>query len=240
VQEGSQCHLTALGPLSSCIYITSSPSTLSRPYIYPYFTVTLSLSKGSGRDEKALLSQFAGSVRKYLEGRSFFLTEEGLFGVCSQFSRCGDRVAVLLGCNNPLILRPTIVEGLNRFLLIGESYVHELMCNQAFLGPIPEGWSICPLVNSKGLNIRYAYIEADATSQERRTQQDPRAPLPPDWRYRYGSMEQPQEIESDNEEEMTKVWFENVVTWEKTYFDPRLTPEELRRRGVEVQELVLV
>jgi hypothetical protein len=34
------CHLTALGPLSSCIYTTSSPSTLSRPYIYPYFTVT--------------------------------------------------------------------------------------------------------------------------------------------------------------------------------------------------------
>jgi hypothetical protein len=35
------CHLTALGPLSSCIYITSSPSTLYRPYIYPYFTVTM-------------------------------------------------------------------------------------------------------------------------------------------------------------------------------------------------------
>jgi hypothetical protein len=34
------CHLTALGPLSSCIYTTSSPSTLSRPIYIHLFTVT--------------------------------------------------------------------------------------------------------------------------------------------------------------------------------------------------------
>jgi len=48
------CHLTALGPLSSCIYITSSPSTLSRPYIYPYFTVTTSYQQGILRSREIL------------------------------------------------------------------------------------------------------------------------------------------------------------------------------------------
>jgi len=44
-------------------------------------------------------------------------------------------------------------------------------------------------------------------------------------------------LEADNEEDMTQVWFENVETGEKIDF---ITPEELRRRGVKVQELVLV
>jgi hypothetical protein len=193
----------------------------------------LNLLESSGENERALLSQFADPVRRCLDGRSFFWTEEGLFGACSQFSRCGDRVAVLLGCINPLILRPTTVEGLNRFLVIGECYVHELMCNQAFLGPIPEGWRLHPM-ETEGLSYA-GYANVNTT-----TQQDPRVPLPPDWRYMYGTFEQPQELEVENEEDMTRVWFENVVTGEQTYFDPRLTPEALRQRGVELQELVLV
>ena len=79
------------------------------------------------------------------------------------------------------------------------------------------------------------YANANTT-----TQQDPRAPLPPDWRYMYGTFEQPQELEAENEKDVTLVWFENVVTGEQTYFDPRLNPEVLRRRGVELQEFVLV
>jgi len=35
-------------------------------------------------------------------------------------------------------------------------------------------------------------------------------------------------------------FFENEETKEKTSFDPRLTPEALRDRGIDVQELVLV
>jgi hypothetical protein len=193
----------------------------------------LNLLQSSGKDEKALLSRFATEVRTDLNGRSFFLTEEGLFGVCSQFSRCGDRVAVLLGCYSPLILRPTIVEGSNCFIVIGESYVEGLMNNQALLGPIPEGWRLHP-VHIEGRTVP-GYANANTT-----TQQDPRAPLPPGWRYIYGSIEEPQEIEPDNEDEMTEVWFENVVTGESTQYDPRLTPEALRQRGVELQELVLV
>jgi hypothetical protein len=193
----------------------------------------LSLSEGSGQYKRALLSPFADSLRRYLDGRSFFLTEEGHFGMCSQFSRCGDWVAVLLGCSNPLILRPTIVKSMNCFIVIGESYVEGLVSNQPFLGPIPEGWRL-RAVDIEGLaNVGYA-------NESTTTQQDPRVPLPPDWRYRYGSWEEPQEMEADNEEEMTLVWFENVVTGEKTDFDPRLTSEALRQRGVELQELALI
>jgi hypothetical protein len=193
----------------------------------------LNFPEGDGRVDRALSSRLAIFVRIYLEGRSFFLTEEGLFGVCPQFSKCGDRVAVVLGCNNPLILRPIIVETMNRFLVIGESYVHELMSNQAFLGSIPEGWRMNPLWGGQGYYVGYS--NAGIT-----TQQDPRVPLPSDWRYMYGSREDPQEIEAENEDERTEVWFKNVVTGKETSFDPRLTPDALRQRGVDMQELVLV
>jgi hypothetical protein len=195
---------------------------------------TLDHIECTGTYERALLSRLAVAVRRYLAGRSFFLTEEGFFGVCPQFSKCGDRVAVMLGCDSPLVLRPIIVESMNRFLVIGESYIEELMCNEAFLGPITKGWSVSPFFNDRDeVFIEYAY-------ENFKTQQDPRVPLPPGWRYMYGSSEEPQEIEADNEENMTGVWFKNVVTGGKTNFDPRLTPEALRQRGVEVQELVLV
>ena len=45
VRLDNECHLTALGPLSSCIYTTSSPSTLSRPIYIHLFTVTTRKSR---------------------------------------------------------------------------------------------------------------------------------------------------------------------------------------------------
>jgi hypothetical protein len=60
---------------------------------------------------------------------------------------------------------------------------------------------------------------------------DPRmGPLPDEWRY-------VKEYEPGQKE---RRWFENVKTGEETYLDPRLTPEELRKRGTKVEEFVLV
>ena len=46
----SSCHLTALGPLSSCIYPDIVPPLLSRPYIYTYLLWHLSRERGWMRE----------------------------------------------------------------------------------------------------------------------------------------------------------------------------------------------
>jgi hypothetical protein len=69
------------------------------------------------------------------------------------------------------------------------------------------------------------------------TQEDPRVPLPPPWRHMYGSWDDPQEKET---EVIGHVWFENVETEEKTWYDPRLTQKALKERGVNIQEFKLV
>lgn len=72
------------------------------------------------------------------------------------------------------------------------------------------------------------------------TRKDPRVPLPPRWRYRYGNFNAPQITEPAELEDMLPQFFENEETKEKTSLDPRLTPEALRDRGIDVQALVLV
>jgi hypothetical protein len=47
----------------------------------------------------------------------------------------------------------------------------------------------------------------------------------------------PEEIESGN---IGKGWFENLDTKEKTWFDPKLTLEVLKERGVNIQEFNVV
>ncbi len=67
-------------------------------------------------------------------------------------------------------------------------------------------------------------------------QEDPRVALPPQWIYKYFT----QVDESNTPKEMLSFVFENVETKETSYFDPRLTPEALRERGVNLEEFVLV
>jgi hypothetical protein len=135
-----------------------------------------------------LRTRFAGFLRRYLHGRSFFQASEGLFGVCPRDAKVEDQVAVVLGCEAPLILRPIMSDGKSGFQVIGESYVPGMMCAESLLGELPQGWKTITL-GQLGLGCtvysRHGKI----------TQQDPRVKLPPDWRYRYGTFEDPQETE---------------------------------------------
>jgi hypothetical protein len=68
------------------------------------------------------------------------------------------------------------------------------------------------------------------------TQEDPRVPLPTQWRYKYIRRKD----EPNIPKEMLSFVFENVETKEITWRDPRLTPEALRERGVNLEEFLLV
>ena len=68
------------------------------------------------------------------------------------------------------------------------------------------------------------------------TQEDPRVALPTQWRYKYIRLKD----EPNTPKEMLDFDFENMETKETTAFDPRLTPEALRERGVNLEEFILV
>lgn len=58
-----------------------------------------------------------------LQNRCLFTTRTGFLGLAPEESRAGDFVAVLLGCNHPVVLRPHK----DHFLYIGECFVHGMM-----------------------------------------------------------------------------------------------------------------
>ncbi|KAL9943215.1 hypothetical protein D7B24_002947 [Verticillium nonalfalfae] len=78
------------------------------------------------------------------KGRSFFTTQEGYIGLGPKYTKPGDKVYVVLGCDVPLILRDrhsggdrANLPGEPEFEVVGDSYVHGLMSGEALLGPLP-------------------------------------------------------------------------------------------------------
>lgn len=171
------------------------------------------LADVSGSDDQLAGRSVPSQIRIAIQGLLFFKTAEGLFGVGPRTAKPGDRVAVILGCNFPLVLRPDELLGNNCFRVVGPCYVSEITSAEALLGPLPSGWGIR---EERVQGIRKQMF----TNGDTRTQQDPRMPpLPSGWEYRYGE-EAPQEMEAEKFEDMTEQWFENVETGEKTYGDP--------------------
>jgi hypothetical protein len=186
------------------------------------------------RDElNFLTTRLARNLRTSLRGRAFFRTREGFFGVCPESAYREDQTFVLLGCTTPLILRPVMIQGKCCYRIVGESYVPGIMCTEALFGSLPPGWK-----------VRYEYIAGHLTQvfkhKNTMTQQDPRVLLPPEWRYRYGPSHAFKNIEATIPKHMLRQWFENVKTKQRTWADPRLTPQVLRKRGFDIQDFLLV
>ncbi|KAH8816561.1 heterokaryon incompatibility protein-domain-containing protein [Xylogone sp. PMI_703] len=192
-------------------------------------------------------------LQSMLPGRAFFTTREGYIGLCPDTARPGDQVVVILGCATPLLLRPaespkrTSGMGIevtdhgptNARIMVGECYVHGLMWCEAFLGPLPTGW-----VRRFRIIDGFCVTAYVSTNRNFATQHDPRfgrLGLPQGWRARYGgNWEEPHEHEFDAYGNMRRLWFENVVTGKKTWWDPRLTSECLRSIGLDIRDFHLV
>jgi hypothetical protein len=178
-------------------------------------------------------ARFLGKVRAHLHGRVFFKTREGFFGICPESAKDGDLMVVFPGVYAPLALRPVTHQGQLSYRIVGASYVHGAMDAEVLLGSIPVGWT-----------FSYKMVDGDPMLVFARgnilTQKDPRLPLPPEWRYRYLSGKRFQDSELDSSMNFLPQGFENVKTKESSWFDPRLTPDALRERGIDLQEFVLV
>ena len=79
--------------------------------------------------------KFLDNVWRYYQGRLVVETREGYIGLVPEMAQLGDQVCVLLGCDLPMLLRPTSE---SEYQVVGSCYVDGLMFGEALLGPLPE------------------------------------------------------------------------------------------------------
>ena len=125
-----------------------------------------------------------------------------------------------------MILRP--VESGN-FQVVGEAYIHGLEDDIAVHGALPAQWKVIITADSLGRALhRYVNLMTYELTAE-----DPRlGVLPPEWE------RVPYERSADDPA-LFEV-FKNSITGETLHSDPRLSPEALRARGVNLETLQLI
>ncbi|KAI1410744.1 HET-domain-containing protein [Hypoxylon sp. FL1857] len=156
-----------------------------------------------------------------------FETRNGYVGMIDGKPHAGDEVFIILGCDLPMLLRPTTT---GEYEVVGDCYVHGIMDGEAILGPIPHPWRVV-MVTEGGYNHAH-YLNVDS---ERRSTEDPRLeeiPLPPEW--------EPIEWERTAADPLYCKKFRNRGTGEVINSDPRLFPEALTARGVPLRTITLV
>jgi hypothetical protein len=155
--------------------------------------------------------------------RTLLILEEGGFGLGPDTASPGDRICVILGCDTPLALRP-LSDG--TFVVVGDSYVNNLMDGEALLGPLPSNRQCVARDGPDG--VRYpAYVDRQTGGL---CLEDPRLaePLPKGW-----------EVATHDKEEFLMA-FLHLETGERTWQDPRLTEDALSSRGVPLRWFELV
>lgn len=209
------------------------------------------LSVIEGKTEPST-AYYVDNLQSMLPGRAFFTTKEGYIGLCPDTAQPGDQIAVVLGCATPLVLRPSETKRrrseansgssgrgpTNARIMVGECYVPGIMWSEAFLGPLPYGWVRRFRMVDELCVTTYVNV-----TRRLATQNDPRfgrLRLPHGWRIRYGSWQEPHEHEFDEYGNMRRLWFENTSTGKRTWWDPRLTSESLRRVGIDIKDFHLV
>lgn len=164
------------------------------------------------------------TINMMTRGRLLITTADGRLGLAPEGTLSGDLVSVILGCGSPLILRSN--NSLN-YEVVGECYIDGIMAGETLLGELPRNWMLVSKYFPKHRNYFHVLVD----SATRKTQaQDPRlGPLPAGWRIK------------NHEEYDAFNWYVNDITGEDAgVWDPRLEPDALRARGVEVQEFRLV
>ncbi|KAL8816680.1 MAG: hypothetical protein Q9223_004347 [Gallowayella weberi] len=155
--------------------------------------------------------------------RSFIITKEERVGLAPNTSNPGDCIAVLLGCQSPIVLRS---QNNADFRVLGECYVHGLMTGEAFFGPLPDNWQRVARYDESTLSNWDAFIDREKGAWQF---QDPRmGPLPDGW------------VEEEHSMQNIYARFRNVKEGWASIYDPRMMLGDLRARGITLQDFTLV
>lgn len=207
------------------------PSIAGRPSIndFPNFLefVFEDDSNTRRRHYSPSVRRVLSTIREYGSGRALCTMADGRLCLSPMGTRSGDIVIVMLGCDSPLVLRPTTPDNL-QYCVVGETFCHGVMDGEALLGPLPGDWRLVFRHESYGDYPAYWNSKLQLFSAE-----DPRlGDLPEGW----------SRSKKSHKYEELRTLFTRTVNGEtsETWRDPRLTPDELRRSGVKLQTFELV
>ena len=158
------------------------------------------------------------------EGRASFRTRNGHIGIGPQSTRAGDKVYVILGCSTALILRPNDAQ---TYKVVGNCYIDGFMEGEALLGALPTNWQrVLRFFPDLGAHYSaFTNVHTGVVQVE-----DPRlGPLPAGWC-----------LLDHSEKHACNLFSNEKLGVTGTWTDPRLSPEALRARGVNLQEIWLV
>lgn len=162
------------------------------------------------------------------DGRSLFRSKDGHVGIGPKRIQTGDLITVWLGCDSAMILRPTRA---GQYLLMGEAYCSKVMDGAAFMGSLPDNIEMISRYDEQEKS--HVRIFVDRRSGEALVE-DPRLagiPLPPGWRGQ----------ESEDQDYLNLTYYVNDETGEDNGpYDPRLTCEGLKSRGVKMELFEIV
>jgi hypothetical protein len=177
-------------------------------------------------------STWTSVVVKILVGLRLARTAEGRVCICNQSTQPGDIIAVLLGHDYPMLLRPS-PETARKYRVLSRCYMYGIMDAEAILGPLPVSWKV-GLVHAlrPGEKTRCMFSESPIHSYY---MHDPRFGL--------GSF--PQHWEPiEMEDEMRLSWevqhYRHRITGEVINSDPRMLPDSLKARGVQIETICLI
>jgi hypothetical protein len=213
-----------------CANIFSDRFYPSQKYVSDFQQSTKALHEISNSDIGSLnpfpagWQSFLRMVMRCIPGRSFFTTNSGHPGLAAKGARPYDLICILFGCNSAMILRPTRND---QYQVVGEAYCDGFMSGEGILGPLPPNLQL-------GVRFREDLNSYVSAFRERNTgkvlEEDPRlGPLPMGWR-------KTKMVDYPLEE-----WFIKDETVEDpTTYDPRLSPEALREKGVDLKVSELI
>ncbi|KAF5228421.1 hypothetical protein FAUST_11090 [Fusarium austroamericanum] len=168
-------------------------------------------------DERLMRSVPGGSASRCVK------TRKGTFVRVPQGSQEGDLVAVILGLEQPLVLRPGTISG--TYSVIGTCYHPELANGSALLGNDLGGWerlwdrkSFQAAFYKEGFPVRYTDPRLDGIPLED------------------GFHERSRVVQGCS----TPVWVRGDNEYEYQANDPRMSEEALMKRGVPVKRLKLI
>jgi hypothetical protein len=169
--------------------------------------------------------RFLALVGQSICGRSFFVTKDGCLGLGPKAAKPGDIVTVLLGGKGSFVMRPA--DG-GYYQFVGVAYCHGFMDAEALLGPLLGCFQLVMKLDEKTNTYWGGHMDRETA---RFYCEDPRlGELPPEWKKRAHPSDE------------YWSWFVNEEAGEemKDRGDPRLTPEALKRRGVDLELFKLI
>ncbi|KAG8164356.1 hypothetical protein KVR01_006274 [Diaporthe batatas] len=178
---------------------------------------------GTGNSGQSIAPVFLKHVERCIWARTLFTMGDGRIGLGPEAMKNGDSVCVFLGCDSPIILRQ---QSDGTYQVVGEAFVYALLDAQALLGPLPEPWF--PVQKSSMGRPLYWFLNRETGEM---TQNDPRLGPLIGW--------ERLDVEMGADDPRTCQKYRNIETGQVINFDPRMSLDTLKARGVKLRTFAL-